>query len=71
MSLSTDPVIGVLYDSILTIVEKLTKYTWFIPWHFGWDAKEFAHTFLRTIFQEIEIFDVIISDRDFKFISHY
>src|SRR5215213_8975982 len=68
---STDPVTGVLYDSILTIVEKLTKYTWFIPWHYRWDAKEFAHTFLRTVFQEIGTPDAVVSDRDSKFISHY
>ena len=68
---SRDPTTGVLYDSICTIVEKLTKYTWFIPWHSSWDSKDFAHTFMRIIFQKIDILEVIISDRDTKFISDF
>jgi hypothetical protein len=71
LPLSRDPVTGVLHDAICVVIDKLTKYAWLVPWHTGWDAKDFAHIFLRIIFQEIGIPEVIISDRDTKFTSDF
>ena len=41
-----DPLIGVKYDLILIIIERLTKYRYFILYLEASDAKALAYTFL-------------------------
>ncbi len=44
--LSRDPLIGVEYNSILVIIERLTKYGKFILYLEASDAKALAYTFI-------------------------
>jgi len=46
LPLLKDPLTGVEYDSILVIMERLTKYGYFIPYLEVSDAKALAYTFL-------------------------
>jgi Reverse transcriptase (RNA-dependent DNA polymerase)/RNase H-like domain found in reverse transcriptase/Integrase zinc binding domain/Chromo (CHRromatin Organisation MOdifier) domain len=68
---SKDPTTGIEYDQILTIVERLGKYTWFLPWKSKWGSTEFINIFMRTIFQEIGLPAMWYGDRDTKSNSHF
>ena len=60
-----------VYDSILVITDRLTKYRYFIPYKEASSAEELAYMFLRVIAANHELPEEIISDRDklftFKF----
>ena len=62
LPLSKDPMIGVEYDSILTIIEQLTKYLITIPYLELSIAEELAFTFLREVVSKYRILKEIISD---------
>ena len=68
---SNDLTTGVSYDGILSVVERLNKYTWFIPWKSQWDAKEFAQIYLQKLYPEIGVPEATITDRDTKFTSTF
>ena len=55
---------GVEYDSILVIIERLTKYGYFIPYLEASDAEALAYTFLRVIIANHGPLEEIILDRD-------
>jgi len=46
LPLLKDPLTGVEYDSILVIIERLTKYGYFIPYLEASDVEALAYTFL-------------------------
>ena len=46
---SKDTVTGVTYDSILVVVDRLTKYAHFIPWREKKSADKLAKTMLKEI----------------------
>ena len=54
----------VLYDSVLVITDRLTKYKYFIPYKKALSAEELAYIFLRVIAVNYELLKEIISDRD-------
>ena len=62
---------GVTYDSILIIVNQLTKEVRFLPYKEASDAKELAYTFLRNVTALQGLPDEIISDRDKLFTSRF
>ena len=68
---SPDPLTGVEYDSILVIVDRLTKYAYFMPYLEASNAEQLASTFLRTVFANHGMPDEIISDRDKLFTSQF
>ncbi|KAL2004781.1 hypothetical protein VTN00DRAFT_3309 [Thermoascus crustaceus] len=47
---SKEPLTGIIYDSILVIVDRLTKYTYFLPYKKSSNVEELAYTFLQIIF---------------------
>jgi len=57
------------HDSILVVVDKLTKVAHFIPGNTTNDAPVVANKFAPKIFRLHEFLEVIISDRDSKFTS--
>jgi hypothetical protein len=59
------------YDSILTITEKLTKYTYFIPYREATSAEQMAATFVERIIATHGTPSKIITDRDVKFTSKF
>ena len=69
--LSREPLTEVIYNSILIIVDQLTKKVRFLPYKEATDAEELTYTFLRNVTVLQELSDKIISDRDKFFISRF
>ena len=68
---SKDPIIGVVYNSILVIVERLTKYMICIPYKESSTAEELAFAFLREVVANHRVLEEIISNRDKFFTSKF
>jgi hypothetical protein len=62
---------GVVFDSILVIIDRLTKYGYFIPYKESLLAEELAYAFNKHIIGNYGILKEIISDRDKLFISRF
>ena len=60
-----------LNDSIMVVVDELSKVTHFIPIKTMYKAANIADIFLKQIFRLHEIPKVIISDRDPKFTGKF
>ena len=54
--------IGVEYNTILVIIDRLTKYTYFIPYKEALIAEDLAYTFIKTIVSKYSLPKEIISD---------
>jgi hypothetical protein len=63
-----DLIIGVEYDSILVITDRLTKYTYIILYLEASIAENLAYMFLRVIVTNYSALEEMISDRDKFFI---
>ena len=59
------------YDAILVVVDRLTKWGYFIPTCTTVDAKETARLFHDVVFSRHGMPKRIISDRDTRFTSHF
>ena len=64
LPLSKEPMTNVMYDSILVITDRLTKYRHFIPYKEASDAIELAYTFLKVVIANHRLLEEIILDRD-------
>ena len=60
-----------VYDSILIIVNQLTKYSYFLLYKKASTAEDLVYTFFRTIVTNHELSDEIISNRDKLFTSKF
>eukprot|EP00253_Pinus_taeda_P014506 PITA_14506 len=58
-------------DSIMVVVDKLSKAAHFIPVHSTYKAVQIAHLFMQNVFRLHGLPKVIISDRDVKFTSTF
>jgi hypothetical protein len=67
--LSQNLIIGIEYDSILVIINRLTKYTYIILYLKANIVEDLAYTFFRVIITNYNILEKMISDRDKFFIS--
>ena len=71
LPLSKDTITDIKYNSILVVVDRLTKYAHFILWKEKGNAKDLAKVILKEIIANHGIPQSIISDRDklftFKF----
>jgi hypothetical protein len=67
--LSRDPIIGIEYDSILVVTDRLTKYTYIILYLEASMAENLAYVFLRIIIANYSTLEEMISDRNKLFIS--
>ncbi|KAJ3464714.1 hypothetical protein MRS44_009500 [Fusarium solani] len=63
LPISEDPATGVHYDSILVIVDRLTKFSYFLPFNEQTDSEQLAYIFMRNIVSIHGMPDEIISDR--------
>jgi hypothetical protein len=63
--------IKVKYNSILIIINRLTKYAYFILYLESSNTKDLAYTFLRNIIVNYRMLEMIISDQDKLFISKF
>ena len=68
---SPNLVTGHLYDGILVIVDRLTKYAHFIPCNKTITAPQLGCLVLDRLVRYHGILKVFITDRDTKFISNY
>lgn len=68
---SVEPLTGKRYDSILVIVDRLTKYAYFLPFVKQGTAEEVAYIFLRTIAAQHGMPDELVTDRDKLFTSNF
>jgi hypothetical protein len=63
--------IGVVYDSILIVIDWLTKYAYFIFYKKSLTVEELAYIFNKNIITNYEIPEEIISDKDKLFTSNF
>lgn len=68
---SIDPATGVHYDSIFVIVDRFTKFAYYIPIQESTDAEQLAYIFLRNIVSTHGLPNEIISDRGSTFASKF
>jgi transposase InsO family protein len=68
---SADPLTGTEYDSIMVVVERLTKWAYFIPFLRTAKAVQLAYVFMDKVFATHGMPDEIISDRDKLFTSTF
>lgn len=68
---SRDPVTDIVYDAILVIVDRLTKYALMIPFRKDFTAKQLGHIIVDRLVRNHGIPKTIISDRDKLFTSNY
>ena len=66
-----EPLTRVVYDSILVITDRLTKYGYFIPYREESTAEELAYAFLRNIVGNHGMPKELISDRGVLFTSKF
>lgn len=68
---SKDPATGVSYDSIWVVVDRLTKWAYFLPCSKTTTAEQLAYLFERDIVSVHLWPDNIVSDRDKLFVSKF
>jgi hypothetical protein len=66
--LSRDLIIGVEYNSILVVTDRLIKYIYIILYLEASIAKDLAYAFLRVIVANYSVLEEMISDRNKLFI---
>ena len=71
LPLSKDLVTGVEYDSILTIVDRLTKWSYFLPYKESWTAEQLVDVIYRNVTSVYGWPKEWITDRDTKFVSKF
>ena len=71
LPLSKDTITDIKYNSILVVVNRLTKYAHFIPWKKKGNAKNLAKVILKEIIANHGIPQNIISNRDKLFTSKF
>ena len=71
LPLSKEPMTNTEYDSIWTVTDLLTKYTYFIPYRKGSSTEHLAYMFQRTIVAAHGMPEVVISDRGTTYTSKF
>lgn len=59
------------FDSILVIVDRLSRGTHLEPCQESMTAKQVGHLYLKTVYRHHGLPDTIVSDRDTKFVAHF
>jgi hypothetical protein len=59
-----DLITGIKYDSILVIIDRLTKYIYMILYLKASTAEDLVYTFLRVVVANYNALEKMISDRD-------
>jgi hypothetical protein len=71
LSPSVELIIGVVFDSILIVINRLTKYEYFILYKESLLAEKLVYTFNKYIIGNYGISKKIISDKDKLFTSRF
>jgi hypothetical protein len=64
-------IIGIKYDSILVITDRLIKYTYIILYLEASTVEDLAYMFLRVVVTNYSALEKLISDRNKFFISKF
>ena len=65
---SKDPITGQKYDSIFIIINKFTKWGYFITYIKEILVKNIVQVYIKEVFSKYKVLDKIILDKDTKFI---
>ena len=65
---SKDPIIGQEYDSIFIIVDKFTKWGYFIAYTEEILTEDVVQVYVKEVFSRYRVLDKIILDKDTRFI---
>ena len=65
--ISEDPTIGTPYNSVFIIVDRFTKFAYYIPYQESSSAEDMAYIFLRNIVSVYGLLNEILSDRGIIF----
>ena len=68
---SKKPLTKTLYDSIFVIVDKLTKFSYFVLYKKGNTAEKIAYTFFKIVVNSYGLPERIITDRNKLFTSKF
>ncbi len=68
---SRDLVMKDIFNSIIVIINKLTKYTIMIPYKETYKVDQLGYILLNRLIRDYSIPESIISDRDRLFTSYY
>ena len=68
---SKEPVEGIIYDSILVMVDRLTKYTHIIPFRETYSSEQLGYVVLDRLIRHNGIPKAFVSDRDKLFTSKF
>ena len=71
LSKSKDLITNIKYDSILIIINKLTKYMYLISYNEKFTAKQITWVVLDRVIRHHGISEIIMLDRDRIFISNF
>jgi hypothetical protein len=71
LPLSKKPMTGIIYNSIMVVTDRLTKYTYFIPYLESSLAENLAYIFHKYIVANHEFLQRIINNRDKLFTSRF
>ena len=63
-----DPITGQEYDSIFIIIDKFTKWGYFIAYTEEILAEDVVQVYIKEVFSRYRVLDKIILDRDTRFI---
>ena len=66
-----DPIIGQEYDSIFIIINKFTKWWYFITYIKEILAEDIVQVYVKEVFLKYRVLDKIILNRDTRFISAF
>ena len=66
---SQEPLTGVIYDSILVVIDRLTSYAYLLLYLEASNIRDLAYIVIRTVFAQYGTPKEIISDRDKLFKS--
>jgi hypothetical protein len=71
LPLSREPIIGMIYNFIMVVTDRLTKYAYFISYFKSFSAEDLAYIFHKYVVANYGFLQRIISDRDKLFISRF
>jgi RNase H-like domain found in reverse transcriptase/Reverse transcriptase (RNA-dependent DNA polymerase)/Integrase zinc binding domain/Chromo (CHRromatin Organisation MOdifier) domain len=71
LPVSKEPMTGTTFDAIWVVVDRLTKYGYFVPYKESSSARELVYMFTRIVISQHGLPEEIISDRDKLFVSKF
>ena len=69
--MSLEPIIKIKYNSILVIIDRLTKYAYFMPYKESHTIEELIYTFMKVIVSNYRLPNEVIMDRSTTFASKF